>query len=339
MTFKERALRILGQWPSARDVEVFERWCSKPPKTTKEIPWERLKTLSMPELRVELGPHLRRADEIVSLPRFPSDRWSLLVDAKCEFSHLNLKGVSGGQELELVGLRIRRLETHGLEKLELTGCSIGALHPESAAMRLTFSDTLIDELDLARNGFFLTRLDWSGGYLGYLKASAGEIRGDITIRDLRLPKVKGPRGAQWLRDARKLLNDKNNGLAAAVFHAAELVVSRPNEPWAARWASRVYELGSDFGNSIGRPVAWFFGTLVTIFALALAVGTEANLDAASGWHRALKEPCELSAQVLRAGIYAMQSIFNPLNLIVPKPLVSYFAFVGGSLRSFSSVPP
>ena len=65
---------------------------------------------------------------------------------------------------------------------------------------------------------------------------------------------------------------------------------------------------------------WFFLSLLSIFLVALLTGTRANVEAVQGWHGGLSS-FGGTAQVLRAGIYAMQSIFNPLNLIVSKPLV------------------
>jgi hypothetical protein len=85
--------------------------------------------------------------------------------------------------------------------------------------------------------------------------------------------------------------------------------------------SRVYQTFSNYGNSIALPVAWLFGWLLAIGLLAFAAGTAAVADPSSGWHAALSGK-GLLAQVLRAGVYALQSVFNPLNLIVPRSLVS-----------------
>jgi hypothetical protein len=81
-------------------------------------------------------------------------------------------------------------------------------------------------------------------------------------------------------------------------------------------------LSQNYGNSISLPVAWLVGLLLAIAGLAFATGTVPTVElAASGWQSALNGNGFL-AQALRAGIYAMQSVFNPLNFLVPKPLVS-----------------
>jgi hypothetical protein len=117
------------------------------------------------------------------------------------------------------------------------------------------------------------------------------------------------------------LSARSNFVAAGIFHASELALSREREPCINRAASRVYQAFSNYGNSIALPVVWLLGLLLAIGWLALGAGTVATADPASGWHAALSGE-GLLAQVLRAAIYALQSIFNPLNLIVLKPLVS-----------------
>jgi hypothetical protein len=88
--------------------------------------------------------------------------------------------------------------------------------------------------------------------------------------------------------------------------------------------------GSDFGNSIGRPVACFIVTMLALVALAYEVGTRvARKDVELyGWQLALKDD-----EFLRAAQYAMQSI-NPLNLF-GSPLVvmsqKWGAIAGGTL--------
>src|SRR5205085_1636972 len=63
-------------------------------------------------------------------------------------------------------------------------------------------------------------------------------------------------GRQWLRNMRSKLMEKGNVEAAAIFRSAELSLARHIEPWPNKIVSLIYELGSDFGHSIGRPLAW-----------------------------------------------------------------------------------
>ena len=69
---------------------------------------------------------------------------------------------------------------------------------------------------------------------------------------------------------------------------------------------------------------------LAIFGMALRVGTEPSRETAVAWLSAL-DGC--SAKISEALIYAGQSIFNPLNLFVSKPLIS-ISHWGGALAGF-----
>jgi hypothetical protein len=128
---------------------------------------------------------------------------------------------------------------------------------------------------------------------------------------------------------------RTNYVAAGLFHAAELKLTRPKK-WLHKissaywWTSLGYQAVSDFGNSIGRPTGCFVVTMMALVALAYEVGTAvARKDAElNGWQLALKD-----GELLRASQYAMQSI-NPLNLF-GSPLVvisdKWGAIAGGIL--------
>jgi hypothetical protein len=98
--------------------------------------------------------------------------------------------------------------------------------------------------------------------------------------------------------------------------------------WLASWG---YQLGSNFGNWIGLPVFWLLIFFGSISVFAYYAGTEPNLKASAGWFAGLKA-CGSWPEVVRAGVYAAQSILNPLNLFVTEPLVSvsngWVAFAG-----------
>lgn len=199
---------------------------------------------------------------------------------------------------------IGHLSTDGRPRYDIQRCMIGHFH--------------------AGAGNPVQRLEWSGGYLGQFHLHEDIKRcfvGDVWLRDVQLPLDPKHHDVQWLRDAREALNARSNFVAAGIFHASELTLSRRREPFTNRLASVVYQCGSSYGNSIKRPVVWFFCFLLAIFLIAVGAGTTASPEATQGWHISLQQ-CDYWAKALRAGVYAFQSIFNPLNLIVPKPLVS-----------------
>jgi hypothetical protein len=79
------------------------------------------------------------------------------------------------------------------------------------------------------------------------------------------------------------LDARNNYVAAGLFHAAELKLTRPKK-WLDKvssaywWTSLGYQAGSDFGNSIGRPIACFTVAMLALVALADEVGSVARKD-------------------------------------------------------------
>jgi hypothetical protein len=186
-------------------------------------------------------------------------------------------------------------------------------------------------------------MEWAGGYLGRFNLQErreGAFVGDVWFRDLDVSKNPEHHDVQWLRDARIALSARSNFVAAGIFHASELALSRDREPCINRAVSRVYQAFSNYGNSIALPVVWLLGLLLAIGCLALVAGTVATDDTTSGWHAALSGKGFL-AQALRAAIYALQSVFNPLNLIVFKPLVSvcywWAALIGFVLGLFGII--
>jgi hypothetical protein len=164
---------------------------------------------------------------------------------------------------------------------------------------------------------------------------SGAFVGDVAFHSITLPNTDAYHGVQSIRDAREALNARTNYVAAGIFHAAELKLTRPKK-WLHKissaywWTSLGYQAVSDFGNSIGRPTGCFVVTMMALVALAYEVGTAvARKDAElSGWQLALKD-----GELLRASQYAMQSI-NPLNLF-GSPLVvisdKWGAIAGGIL--------
>jgi hypothetical protein len=222
--------------------------------------------------------------------------------------------------------------------LDAEDCEIGDIrvHHRSADYHITRcmigNFVVVKEKDKVKDkdelGYHVQDLSWIGGYLGQFdlwQEKSPAFVGNASFHWITLPRTVEPHRVQWLRDAREAFTARNNLIAASIFHASELKLARPKEwfkifhpYWLASWA---YQVGSNFGNSIGLPLFWLFIFYVSIGVVAYYSGTEPNVKASAGWFTGIKAH-GWCPEVLRAGVYAAQSILNPLNLFVTEPLVS-----------------
>ena len=99
-------------------------------------------------------------------------------------------------------------------------------------------------------------------------------------------------------------------------------------PWIV---SKTYRWMSNYGNSIGRPLLCFATCVVLASVAGLALGTTATVETTQGWQIALQDGD--SAKYLRAAVYGLQSVFNPLSLFVSKPLITPMHWAGALLGS------
>jgi hypothetical protein len=339
-----------GCW---RDARVwFRRLRRRKQRQTKiedfEARCEQLKSAPIAEVisandvnKMGDGPFRQRIQEatantakLISVEQFPIHHQDLLSSVESGLADVVVEG-DRQTKLSIRGSTFRSLSLSNVGTIHLEDCRIGKLGASNCNPVYEIRNCRIGELDVHKN-FPVQRMEWDGGYLGQFhlhEHREGAFVGDVWLHDLELSKDPKHHDVQWLRDARIALNARSNFVAAGVFHASELALSREREPCINRVASLVYQAFSNYGNSIGLPIAWFFGVLAAIFALALATGTAAATDpAAGGWHTTLNGK-GLLAQMLRAAIYALQSVFNPLNLIVPKPLVTVSHW-GAALATF-----
>lgn len=225
---------------------------------------------------------------------------------------------------EISDKSIETLHAAGLPRettLSLARCRVRTLqigNANSADVHLT--DTLIGTLEI---GGRIRKIDIDGGFIGRIRINHNENPfGDVTIRRLSLARHMLGQNIQWLRDTRKHLTDKGNTPAASPFHAAELALDREHEPFWNRMVSHVYEIGSDFGNSIGRPLGWLGIIILVIAILSWATGLVAVNDKdLAGWPHEIAEPGEWN-RFVRGVVYAAQCVFNPLNLFTAKALTS-----------------
>jgi hypothetical protein len=311
-------------------IESFEKWADpKAPPLQDSI-----RDQGNPdEMRKLIKERPTTPSVVLSIDGLPIQLQDLLCDANRSFGIVRLVG-DGSMEVKLRSATIWRLEVESASELSLTNCRIGQIKVNDIAS-FKIRDCLIGKFTV---GSKLRNLEWHSGYLGQFDLvgeRTGAFVGDISFHSIVLPHTDTYHGVQSLRDAREALNARNNYVAAGLFHASELKLTRPKK-WLYKissaywWASLGYQAGSDFGNSIGRPIACFIVTMLALVALAYEVGTRvARKDnELHGWQTALN-----GDELLRAGQYTMQSI-NPLNLF-GSPLVvmshKWGAIAGGIL--------
>ncbi len=279
--------------------------------------------------------------------RFPEYRnWVLnqlnqnrhVVDLGLERGHLEIR------ELEYAA-KVRNLSlANGYGKIVIRNMCIGTL-TAGDGIDVTLIDCSVNNLKIGDSNKMdflnsnIGRLEISGrilqwsmkrGALLRLHMSArgpdpNPIIGTIELRKVYLPHDPSEFDVdpQEYRDARAFLLERNNTLAAAVFHSAELALDRHRESWANQFASWIYELMSDYGNSIARPLLWFlaiFVTVTTVGAIFDAIQTNIPHEELHGWQFTL-DKVGWHGQLWRAATYALQSIINPFGIFSTKPLL------------------
>ncbi len=130
-------------------------------------------------------------------------------------------------------------------------------------------------------------------------------------------------GPQPYRNLRHHLRALENDQAASIVHAAEQAVERETDSWPGRYLSHLYEFGSDFGASFGRPLFWLLYLWVFMISIILiADGPIGALPKSDfiGWRAILVEP-DIGGQIARAALLSMQPITNPLGVFGFKALM------------------
>jgi hypothetical protein len=313
-------------------IRTFEKWCKTEPGGDS-ISRDAAIATAENELKERIA--TATAETVLSFEKLPTQLQDLLSEAVLQFGHVRV--VSGNRpELMIRKAVIWNLDIQAVGKVVLEDCKIGHLVTRDTKPDYRITNCMIGNFCVKRD-HSVQRLEWDGGYLGqfHLDRPINEaFVGDVWFRDVKLPEDPKDHDVQWLRDTREALNARSNSVAAGIFHASELALSYPRKHWTFRVASRFYEWGFNFGNSIGLPMIWFAVVLVLLVVLAFFAGTEVARPPSElrGWQHNL-EGGACSARLLRAGMYAMQSL-NPLNLF-GSPLVvlshSWWAFVGGAL--------
>jgi len=130
-------------------------------------------------------------------------------------------------------------------------------------------------------------------------------------------------GPQPYRNLRHHLRALENDRAANIVHAAEQAVERETDSWPAKILSHLYELGSDFGGSVGRPILLLLCLwIVTTSIIVTFDGAMCALPAESytGWRAVFLQP-DLEGKIARSMMLATQPITNPLGVFGFKSLM------------------
>jgi hypothetical protein len=322
--------------PFRRRIDCFEAWFDNPPQDTHGFE----QTILNEKLFTDtIRSALPEAQNIVRLDPLFGNWLSLLRDAKCTFSRLKVTprpdgGPPTSEKFHIVENNIHELELHGVSKVVIQKCRIGVLTITNATASVELSDTWVEKLNFEG---VLQELVWTGGYLGSATIpAAADVRGDIMLRGVYISADRKRHGIQWLRDIRGKLTIKNNLQAASVFHPTELLMNRATDPWSANVVSFFYGLGSNFGNSIGRAALCLLVVFVGAYLVGWIGGTTANTDGQVGWLLHLNDG-DCGTKSVRTFLYALNTTFNPLNLIVSKPLVAPEYSSGALIGSFLSI--
>jgi len=130
---------------------------------------------------------------------------------------------------------------------------------------------------------------------------------------------------QDYRNARINLQARGNQQAAGVFHAIEQSLERRSYPVGiSRFLSWCYEVMADFGNSIARPIAWFFGLTVTGMGVVCATNDavpEQVVAATNGWRGALASPGP-AWRLMRSAVLELRYVRDPLAFLSPRGIVA-----------------
>lgn len=223
----------------------------------------------------------------------------------------------------------------GGNNVRLEDCFIGILEiVDDAKARLTLDRCYVGKLSLYNKA--LEDLGIKDSALLSISApisldpSENPFRGRVSIERTYIPRrvqeIHDPSGREGavheFRNVRTLLTAKNDALAAGVFHGAELTLERQGDTGPTKLASALYELMSDYGNSTIRPLIALVSILSAMIwtVLYFDVVKPADIDALAGWQLTLCGT-DLEARALRGLTYSLQTIFNPISLLTPKPLL------------------
>lgn len=175
----------------------------------------------------------------------------------------------------------------------------------------------------------LKRCNMHGGGISQLDiqppGSDNPFTGSIWFANTWFPTEKNmPQGAQPYRNMRHHLRSLSNMQMADLFHALELRTERRQETWTNKAISYIYDLFSDFGASILRPILWLLLLGVSVSYILItqdgAVPIRALESSAVGWQTALLGN-DIAAPINRGFYLSFYSIIHPLGLFGGQPVL------------------
>ncbi|MDH5328254.1 MAG: hypothetical protein OEZ68_22100 [Gammaproteobacteria bacterium] len=221
--------------------------------------------------------------------------------------------------------------------LELVDCQIGELWVQKTGnlhrSNLKITNTYIGKLVLVEDT--IGDFDIRGGFVGNIECPppgtgnpfSGSVKVSAKVDFPTTPTEGFIQGAQPYKNMQHHFRALDNHLAADIFHSLEMRMERHNDsPWSNLF-NIFYGLISNYGASIGKPLAWLAGLFlvcsVAIYGYDGAEKASAD-DQYSGWQKNLISPDKDTARIAKALYLTASYTVNPLgvfktkNLIVPK---------------------
>lgn len=213
-------------------------------------------------------------------------------------------------------------------KIIIRNSRIRTLTIDTHVEDLVLHNTYIGKLEHVKEGS-LKRFNMCGGGISQLdippSRSPNPFTGSVWFSKTWFPTDKHlPDKAQPYRNMRHHLRDLGNIRMADLFHALELKTERSEETLTNKFFNWLYEILSDYGASILRPILWLFflGFLIALVLIECdgAVPTNALTRDASGWQAALLDD-DIFTPRFRALYLSFYSIIHPLGLFGGQPVL------------------
>jgi len=229
--------------------------------------------------------------------------------------------------------------SHSEQRIVIKNSKIKTLFIHAnAKVDLEIQDTYVGKVVF--HGSSLKRFAMRGGGISQIEidpqGSVNPFTGSVWFVDTWLPTDKNMiQGPQPYRNMRHHLRSLSNMQMADLFHALELRTERKQETWTNKTISYLYDVFSDFGASILRPVLWLLllGCSVAYVLIRIdgAVPTHELVSSAVGWQTALLEH-DIFAPIARGFYLSFYSITHPLGLFGGQPvLLASSAWLSGLL--------
>ncbi len=237
--------------------------------------------------------------------------------------------LSGGpiKSLTLDTFYISTLHIQATQRITIKNSRIGTVIISPGGASVDLQNTYIGKVQLFQES--LKHLNMHGGGISELDIpppqSQNPFTGPVWFSGAWFPIDKHSLDrAQPYRNMRYHLRDLENVRMADLFHALELRAERQQETWTNKIISYVYDMFSDFGASILRPILWLIllGISVSYILIAWdgAVPTRALELSAVGWQTALLDD-DIFLQIYRGSYLSFYSIIHPLGLFGGQPLL------------------